>query len=274
MKALFRATVSGVLAIALASSSALGEEEDDVGASLAPRWSEPSTFLLTPYIWFLGANGTIDVDGRVADIDAGFVDIVENSDSIVAFFIDAEWRREGNGFLIEEVFGRLVVDEEKSVASARAVLEFNIIEIAGAWELARRREFLSPARPEAGDARLDYLFGLRYVHEENGVTIALGPLAGSSSNTSDLFDPFLGLRATGGLTEELSYALRADIGGFGLGHDLTWNVRAAVGWNGHLGSKPSVLAMGYRALGLDHSDEGTTIDVIIHGLTLNWMITF
>jgi hypothetical protein len=274
MKTPFRPAITGVLAIALASFSAWGAAEDELGADLAPRWSEPSTFMLTPYIWFLGLDGSIDVDGRVADIDAGFVDIVDASDSVMAIFIDAEWRRDGNGFLMEEIFTRVVVDEEEKISSADVVFEFNIIEIAGSWEFARRREFLSPARPEPGEARLDYLFGLRYTHVKSSVTIAVGPLAGSSTERSDLFDPFLGLRATGGLTQELSYAIRADIGGFGLGHDLTWNVRAAIGWNGNVGSKDSVLAMGYRALSMDHKEGGTTIDVIIHGLTLNWVIAF
>jgi hypothetical protein len=62
---------------------------------------------------------------------------------------------------------------------------------------------------------------------------------------------------------------KGDGGGFGIGQDLTWNARAEVGWNGHMGSKESVLSLGYRALGLDNRDDGARVDIILHGLTLS-----
>jgi hypothetical protein len=41
-------------------------------------------FDFTPYAWLIGVNGNATARGRTVDINASFVDIVEESDSIMA----------------------------------------------------------------------------------------------------------------------------------------------------------------------------------------------
>lgn len=53
------------------------------------RWQ----FNFTPYGWLVGVNGNATARGRTVDINASFVDIVEESDSIMALMGFFEARR-------------------------------------------------------------------------------------------------------------------------------------------------------------------------------------
>ncbi len=43
-------------------------------------------FTFAPYIWFASLDGKLGVRGRTADVDASFLDVLENSDSIYRIF--------------------------------------------------------------------------------------------------------------------------------------------------------------------------------------------
>lgn len=78
-------------------------------------------------------------------------------------------------------------------------------------------------------------------------------------------DPIIGFRARLNLTEKLYLAARADIGGFGVASDLTWNVFGAIGcqWTRRFSTE-----LGWRALSIDYSDGGFVYDTVTSGLFL------
>ena len=59
-----------------------------IEAPAAPGW----TYRFTPYGWLTALNGTQTVRGRSVKVDASFIDIVEESDTLVALMGDFEAR--------------------------------------------------------------------------------------------------------------------------------------------------------------------------------------
>ncbi len=66
----------------------------------------------------------------------------------------------------------------------------------------------------------------------------------------------MGGRFVSPLGEKFFFAVRADVGGFGVGSDFTWNTAAGLGW--HI-SRLIDLAVNYRYLDVDYEngDPGT-----------------
>jgi hypothetical protein len=69
------------------------------------------------------------------------------------------------------------------------------------------------------------------------------------TGTQDWWDPILGANASLPLGKGFSLNLRGDIGGFGVGSDLTWQVFPYLGWQF---AKWGSLQLGYRWLYMDY----------------------
>jgi hypothetical protein len=85
------------------------------------------------------------------------------------------------------------------------------------------------------------------------------------------FDPYLGLRARYNFNKTFYTAVRGEIGGFGVGADLMWEVEAAVGINL---TRCIFTEVGYRALGADYENDGLLFDAVMHGPQITTGITF
>jgi hypothetical protein len=85
------------------------------------------------------------------------------------------------------------------------------------------------------------------------------------------FDPYLGLRARYNFNRTFYTAVRGEIGGFGVGADLMWEVEAAVGVNL---PRSIFTEVGYRALGVDYDNDGLLFDAVMHGPQITTGITF
>lgn len=82
-------------------------------------------------------------------------------------------------------------------------------------------------------------------------------------------DPYVGLRGRLNLTERTYVGGRADIGGFGIGSDLTWQIFGGVGFR----PTPNVeLEAGWRYLAVDYDNDGFVYDVAYSGATVGMTI--
>ncbi len=91
------------------------------------------------------------------------------------------------------------------------------------------------------------------------------------SRTDDWWDPYIGLRGRYDLSEKFYLTGKGDIGGFGIGSDLTWTAEAAVGCQ----LTRNVFAeVGYRALGVNYDKDGLLMDTITHGPQVTLGINF
>ncbi|MDM7457859.1 MAG: hypothetical protein P3W94_000555 [Paracoccus sp. (in: a-proteobacteria)] len=107
---------------------------------------------------------------------------------------------------------------------------------------------------------LDVLGGFRAWNIEGRVSVPLAAV--SVSPGADFVDPILGLRSNTPLNDRLSLISYFDIGGFGVGSDLTW--QAAVTANYQVADN-LYLSVGWRHLHVDYSDSGTVFDGALSG---------
>ena len=85
------------------------------------------------------------------------------------------------------------------------------------------------------------------------------------------FDPYVGLRWRYNFNKTYYTAVRGEIGGFGVGADLMWEVEAMIGVNL---TRNIFTEVGYRALGVDYENGGLLFDAVLHGPQITTGITF
>jgi hypothetical protein len=85
------------------------------------------------------------------------------------------------------------------------------------------------------------------------------------------FDPYVGLRSRYNFTKTYYTAVRGEIGGFGVGADLMWEVEGVIGINI---TRSIFTELGYRALGGNFEENDFKFDVVMHGPQITTGITF
>jgi hypothetical protein len=85
------------------------------------------------------------------------------------------------------------------------------------------------------------------------------------------FDPYVGLRTRYNFSKTYYTGVRGEIGGFGVGADLMWEVETVVGINL---TRSIFTEIGYRALGGNFEDRDFRFDVVMHGPQITTGITF
>jgi hypothetical protein len=85
------------------------------------------------------------------------------------------------------------------------------------------------------------------------------------------FDPYVGLHTRYNFNKTFYTAVRGEIGGFGVGADLMWQVEAMLGINL---TRNIFTELGYRALGTDFEDGNFKFDAVMHGPQITTGITF
>lgn len=78
----------------------------------------------------------------------------------------------------------------------------------------------------------------------------------TESASKTWFDPILIARLKGNIKDKWLFQLRGDVGGFGLGSDLTWQLQAYAGYRF---TKSFQLTAGYRILSIDY-DKGEDLE--------------
>ena len=85
------------------------------------------------------------------------------------------------------------------------------------------------------------------------------------------FDPYVGLRTRYNFNKTYYTAVRGEIGGFGVGADLMWEVEAVVGINL---TRSIFTEIGYRALGGNFEENDFRFETVMHGPQITTGITF
>jgi hypothetical protein len=251
------------------------------------------TFTFVPYGWLTSMDGTQTVRGRSAKVDAGFIDIVEKSDTLVALMGTFIARNGPASVYTDVVWSKVGLsgDTVRSRSAAPGIvgtlgaalgldLEMAIVEAGASYEVAR-----------FGPLSFDVLGGARYWYQEADVsfslvgTVDIGDLslergrAVARSGSVDWLDPVIGARLRYAVAPGHELFLRGDIGGFGVGSDFSWQAIGGYGfdfaaWQGTTFSG----IIGYRALYVDYAQGfGRTryeFDMLQHGPVLGLSIRF
>jgi hypothetical protein len=260
-------------------------------------------FRFTPYAWAPSVNGDATVRGQTVTIDMSFWDLFDSGnsnvelDSLAALMGYAEARKGPWGIYGDVVWGKFdfsggAVKQRNPVAnltlsaSANAGLGYETTMAEGGltYEVAR----WGTTSPTS----LDLLGGARYWNQELDLALAVtgavdfgklgltrsGSRAIARSGALEWVDPFVGLRLRHQLAPGKELQLLGDIGGFGVGSDLTWQLFGGYSFDFSVWQTTLYGVVGYRALAVDYSqnDRGfkNNLDLILHGpvagLSFRW----
>lgn len=103
--------------------------------------------------------------------------------------------------------------------------------------------------------------------------VAAGMAQAAADDTTasrDWIDPFVGLRARYAFAEAWSLIGYGDIGGFGVGSELTWQLFGGLAWQCSPGL---ALEFGYRHLDIDYDHDNFLLDTYMSGGALGVRIT-
>ena len=216
-------------------------------ASEEPRWR----FDAFIYYWSASLDGELTVDGDDVDLDGGGDGGFSGDPALTGFLGHFEASRGPWSFAVAPIFVNVSTtgDEEAGAVAdieihAQIHEAFAAHEIGGAWQ---------------------WLAGARYYDLETDVSLTQGgvPVGALGSNRTWV-DPIVGVRYHQDLGEHWSLRGRADVGGFGVGSELSWNASALVGY----GFTSSFAAhFGYRALYVDFEQDSGS-DRVEYDLTM------
>ena len=230
------------------AAAALACMASDAGADQG--WS----FQLAPYLWVAGLDGEVAAAPLPpVSVDAGFDEIVENMD--IAFMLEGEARKGRIGVLVDVLYLSLSADGE-TPGRLFSDAELEATTLSGTALLGYR--ILDGER-----SAVDLMAGGRMWRVRTELTLGTGLLAARQADETNTWaDPILAARAVVNLGGGFELPIYADIGGFGVASDLTWQVFAGVAyrfsdaWRG---------VVGYRHLDVDYEDGGFLWDVSLSG---------
>jgi opacity protein-like surface antigen len=242
-------------------------------AQSAASPSENWQFEFTPYLWATGMKG--DVQGRnlpKTSVDMSFTDIVDVLDfGIMGAF---EARKGRWGFLTDAIYMK-VSDSATAIRTGAGPIGATLTATA---DVTLKETLLSGAvayRALEGKSPLDVIGGLRYVkiEVEGRIDASLFAQNGSVSRSGnkDWVDPYIGVRVQHPFAERWTLVGYADIGGFGVASDITWQVALGVNYEF---SKTVSGKFGYRQLKWDYDKNGFLYDMKDEGVYLGVGIRF
>jgi opacity protein-like surface antigen len=261
----------GFVAAALVLSLAGAPRTAQAQAASSPDggWS----FEFTPYLWGAAMSGEVGA-GQLPTIgvDMSFSDILDNLDSGLMGAFEA---RKGRwGLLFDAIYMKL---EHSGTASRTGAGSIGATATASAnLEMAQTMFAAGVAyRAIEGRTPLDVIGGVRYAKIEADAQIDGSFYAQtasvSRSAAKSWVDPYVGVRALHPIAERWTLVGYADIGGFGVGSDFTWQAAAGVNYEF---SKAIAGKFGYRYMSVDYDKDGFRYDMANSGLYLGVGIRF
>jgi len=248
------ALLAGVLAFCAGVASAQSPATPNSG------WQ----YEVTPYFWGAGMKGDVQSGSLPKiSIDVGISDIL---DALDFGFMSAFEARKGQwGLLFDAIYMDLSTGGTASrtgpgpvgataTANANVGMKQTVLAAAVAYRTAEGR---SP---------VDVIGGLRYVKLEVDADINGSFFAQTStvlrSGDKDWVDPYVGARIKHAVNDRWSLTGYADIGGFGLGSDISWQLSGGASYDF---SKAVSGVFGYRIFYADYDKSGLLYDVKSEG---------
>ncbi|MEQ1954482.1 hypothetical protein [Mesorhizobium sp. CN2-181] len=220
------------------------------------------TFTVAPYFWAAGLSGETGVFGLPpVDIDFKFGDILKDLDFAAMAIGEARYER-------YSIFGDIMYTKISTGSGTPHGILADHVDVSSetfAGLLGGGYALL-----DGPSGRLDVVGGVRVWSVDTEISIDGGILGGrSASDGATWVDGLVGVRGNYNFTPEIYFT------GWGLvgagGADVDWDVAGGLGYR--FNDSFSMVA-GYRALGVDYSDDGFLFDVVQQGPILGLVIRF
>lgn len=232
---------------------------------------------LTAWVWLVGMSGTVGIGANQADVNASFGDVVDASDSILAFSGRLELGYGEFGGFVDGMYADIGVDDQHGpqgagpfdVSNKLGVVDFGLM-----YRLLDRKASGDAANNSA-NMSLDLYAGGRWA----SVSLEIDPVGQpAESRSKSWIDPIIGAKFVLPLSEHWHTKLNGDVGGFGASSDFTWSATAVLGYDFSLFDHPASVLAGYRAIGWDYTNSSGANefkwDMVLHGPLLGFEMRF
>lgn len=238
----------------------------DIAPVLAPqpRPDDPDkwTFSISPYFWAAGITGDTGVFGLPeVHVDESFGDILSDID--FGFMAAGDARYDRFSIVTDIIYARITTDS----ATPRGIFADEVDLKTETFTAMIGAGYSVIDEPQG---RLDVIGGVKIWYTETTISFSGGPLGGvSGTDDATWVDAMAGVRGMYSITPSVYFT------GWGLigagGADLDWDVMAAIGykWNDAISA-----VAGYRALGVNYSNDTLTNDIVEHGPILGVVFHF
>ena len=205
---------------------------------------------ITPYVWATGVGGDIKPFSGAPTIsfDRSFSETLKDLDA--AFFINGFARKERFVLAGDLLYSSLSKKGTVSPGvSAKAKMRMASLTLLGGYRAI-----------EDSSMALDVMAGARVWHTRASLSV---PVIGEQrSSTHNFIDPVVAVRVNFSLSPSWSMLGYADVGGFGVGSELTKQFALSVNYQVN---ENIYVSTGYRHLDLDYKDKGMRIDTKLTG---------
>lgn len=227
-----------------------------------PVASDGWTFAASPYFWGAGISGDVGQFGLPAvHVESDFSDILKDLD--FGFMVVGEARYDRFS-----VFGDVIYTKVSSGATTPLGIAAERVDATS--ETFAGLVGAGYAVFQDGRSNIDVVVGARIWHASTEISFSGGLLDGVSGHDGATWvDAMAGFRGRYFLTDSLYISAWGLIGAGQA--DLDWDLAAGVGYE--FNDRISAVA-GYRALGVDYSNDGFVFDVVQQGPILGLVLRF
>jgi len=272
---LIRLLTSVVLCAVFFSAAARAEDPQPLSEG---GWN----FEATTYLWTPAVNGDVTVRGQKSDVNASFIDIVKDTDTLFAYNGQFGVSNGDFSLLFSPTYMKLGATDHVQLPAGRTKIDSDIeityLELAALYRIANFTVGYDGTSPQT--LSIEPLAGARYtnLHGDLTVNVAGVPGKADSENSKVWTDPIVGFRSILTLTEDIDFTVRGDVGGFGLGSEFSWQLASNLSYRFSLFNKEARAFAGYRAL-YQHYKDGSGAnkfewDATLYGPILGLSIAF
>lgn len=261
--------LAGAALLASTGHSARAADASVDSLSDDSRWS----IIVSPYIWAASLTGDGSLAGFNTAVDVPFSDIVDHLD--FALMGNVELTNGQWGVYIDGQHVRTSQEENLFEHQIGLGITTTTVTVGGFFRmyegyLGGETVFGRPRR-----LGIEPTFGVRWNRLEADVSV----LGFGTSKATEWTDPFVGVRANADLTERWNLFAEADVGGFGVGSELSVNAQAYLGYRTTMFGLPTTLRAGYRYFWNDYEADDFTgnkfsWDVSQHGPVVGFSVRF
>jgi hypothetical protein len=209
---------------------------------------------LVLYLWAAGLDGRLGARDLEADVDVSFSDILED----LEFGAMGAYAATKGRWLVgaDLVITNIGVTERGEAGVVRLDVDSDMTIAEGDLGYAVGEGF-------------QIFGGARWVDISNDLDLRVGEQSLHADGGESWVDPLVGVRAGTGAGERWAFWVRADVGGFGVGSDLSWNAVAAFSWRV---SDRINIGAGYRLLDIDY-EHGSGADYFLFDARMDGPVT-
>jgi hypothetical protein len=232
--------------------------------SASPQVGTPESdwhFAVSPYLWLPGVHGTVGAQDHDVSVHAspgdllshfrfGLMGLVDTRYKRVVMPLDMMWVRLGDS--------RALPLTDEAISANLKASEFILTPKIG-YRLI-----------DSQIVKIDALAGFRYWHFGQSLHLSSSDTTLRFSSSQNWVDPLVGGRITANLSPKVEVTIAGDVGGWGTGSQLEYQVVGALGYR----IKPAVvLQVGYRYLDVDYRSGGSIIDMATSGVIIGATFT-